>query len=130
MTEEVRIDTFSLHDHVCPHWGGVVAGTALASPALDIRASLEAHIAAPGVRALPPSAGAQNDDLLRNRCLRQAETALRECQDADGQDCTRIYETQVDVCLATYPPEEGWVTVYKWYLLGSAGLLVMWLLLS
>lgn len=110
--------------------GGVVAGTALASPALDIRASLEAHIAAPGVRALPPSAGAQNDDLLRNRCLRQAEAALRECQDADGQDCTRIYETQVDVCLATYPPEEGWVTVYKWYLLGSAGLLVMWLLLS
>ena len=89
------------------------AGAAASSRVFPATATAEAGAAAATI-ATP-----QSDDVLRNRCLTRAENALRECQENNGQDCTRIYETQVDACLIAHPTETSFVTVWKWYLIGA-----------
>ena len=74
------------------------------------------------------SSVAQDNDVLRNRCITRAEETLEECQEAGGEDCLRIYDRQLDACVLRYPEESGVqaaATAVKWYFYVAGGLLLL-----
>ena len=119
--------------HAVLCWLMVVMATApgfAGSTNLMDRARDAGESAASRVFPTTPSSAAQDNTVLRNRCITRAEEAFEECRQAGGEDCTQTYDRQIDSCVLRYPEESGVESAVKWYLYAAGGFLVLMIVLG